>query len=93
MLMKKTCVAAGLVLLAFWLGVNFGYHGGVRAERLLWEATGRVEPMGVVAVGEKPARIVYRNPRSGPVLTVSIGKPMVNVPDPRTYLQYPGLRP
>jgi hypothetical protein len=91
--MKKICVAALFVVFAFWLGISCGYNRGARAERLLWEATGQVEPTGVVAVDEKAARIVYRNPRSGPMLTVSIAKPMVNVPDPRTYLQYPGLRP
>jgi len=91
--MKKICVATLFVVFTLWLGINIGYNRGGRAERLLWEATGKVEPTGVIALGEKPARIVYRNPRSGPVLTVSIGKPMVNVPDPRTYLHYPGLRP
>jgi hypothetical protein len=89
---KSSIVAAVLVLLALWIGISVGYHDGVRAERLLWEATAQVEPPGV-ALEDNPVRTVYRNPRSGPMLTVSVGKPMINGPDPRTYLQYPGLRP
>ena len=91
--MKKTCIAGVLVLLALWIGISIGYYDGMHAERQSWEATAQVEPTGVVALDGKPVRIIYRNPRSGPVLTASIAKPMVNVPDPRTYLQYPGLRP
>jgi hypothetical protein len=91
---KRTFIAAAaLVLLSLWVGLSVGYNRGARAEQLLWTATAQVEPMGVVTLDDKPVRIVYRNPRSGPVLTASIAKPMVNGPDPRTYLQYPGLRP
>jgi hypothetical protein len=91
--MKKICVVVVFVVLALWSGISFGYNRGVRAERLLWESTGQVERTGVVALDERATRIIYRNPRAGPVLTVSIANPMVNVPDPQTYLQYPGLRP
>lgn len=92
--MKAAGVAVILAALTLWLGFSFGYYRGCRAERLLWERTVQVEPTGVITLDDKkPIRIIYRNPRSGPVLSASVGKPMVNVPDPRTCLQYPGLRP
>jgi hypothetical protein len=92
-ILRMAVMTGVFVAFALWLGLEFGYNNGVRAERLLWEATAQVKPLGVVTLDDKPVRIIYRNPRSGPVLTVSIAKPMINVPDPRTYLQYPDLRP
>jgi hypothetical protein len=92
-ILRMAAILALFFALALSLGFEFGYNNRVRAERLLWEATAQVEPLGVVTLDDKPVRIIYRNPRSGPVLTVNVGKPMVNVPDTRTYLQYAGLRP
>lgn len=94
------CSAIVLVALALWVGISVGYHDGMREERMLWEATAQSERKGTVTLENEPARLepggfAYRNPRAfaTPITTVSAGRAMVNVPDPRTYLQYQGLRP
>jgi hypothetical protein len=84
-----------LVLLALWMGISVGYHDGVRAERLLCEATAQSNHNGIASLKNKPANLsvqlrgpVYRNPHRGVVRMVYVGKTMVNVPDPRTYEQF-----
>src|SRR5262245_31472986 len=93
MIKKSHVAAAALVLLALWIGIGVGYHDGARAERLLWEATSECHQTGVASLGNAETFTgsggpVYRNPHYGIVQIVYAGKPMVNVPDPRTYEQF-----
>jgi hypothetical protein len=98
--MKKTCIAILFAALAMWAGISIGYRDGVREERLRWEATAQSDRDGTVTLKNEPASLsvqsasaVYRNPHFGIVRVVYAGKPMVNVPDPRTYQQFESSRP
>jgi hypothetical protein len=92
--MQRTGITALVAaVLALWLGYYSGYHHGVRQERQAWLATEQTEtnpPADVAADGHlhhRPAtafrRTVYSDPHSGQIGYESVGRPPVNVPDPR----------
>jgi hypothetical protein len=93
------CIAGVFLLLALLTGIAIGYRDGARTERLLWEVTAQSDRLVTVTLKNEPATLpvqserIDRNLHSGMVRMVSAAKPMVNVPDPRTYEQFESTRP